>query len=498
MSSISFSEVPANAFASGVFVEQEQVNRVVESGPITQRVLLIGQANTGKTMDPAVIQPVTSVAQARARYGNGSMLALMCERILAVSGSVEVYVSAFGDADLTDGAASVGSISVTGAASTAGTLSLYIAGQRVLVSVANEDLATAIATKIAAAINANVNLPVTAEVDGTDLYVVNITAKFDGVAGDQITVRQNVVATDSDSSPVGPVLTISDLDEGAGEPDIDESLDAMGNVWYTTIGCGYTSTDAYGKLKAKGDLLSNPIEKRMFVSFMGSTLAYSGYLTALGDFNSQWVSVCNVPLSESPAFEIAASVAGAASRGAQADPARPARSLVLTGIRGANEGWTYTQKNAVVQAGGGTTNTGADDTVAIEDLVTTLTTDSLGNLEDAWRFVETVYNIQTKIYQLDTTFSATPFTRAVVVDDDSVTGKAYAIRPKTVKAYAIQLVDAWVAEAWSRERDLIVAGIVAEIDASNAGRINLLIPDIIAAGLKVVAVKYEWAFQAAV
>ena len=162
------------------------------------------------------------------------------------------------------------------------------------------------------------------------------------------------------------------------------------------------------------------------------------------------------------------------------------------------KGWTYTMRNAAVIAGGGTTITGSDDGVAIEDLVTTLTTDTLGNLEDAWRFVETVYNIQTKIFQLDTTFSASPFTRAVVVDDDSVTAKAYAIRPKTVKAFAVQLVDNWIAEGWSRERDAIVGGIVAEIDAGNAGRINLLVPDVIAAGLKIVAVKYEWSFTAAV
>ena len=72
MSSISFSQVPANAYRAFL---QEHINRTVEAGPITQKVLLIGQANTGKTMDPTVIQPITSVAQARSRYGNGSMLA---------------------------------------------------------------------------------------------------------------------------------------------------------------------------------------------------------------------------------------------------------------------------------------------------------------------------------------------------------------------------------------------------------------------------------------
>ena len=46
-------------------------------------------------------------------------------------------------------------------------------------------------------------------------------------------------------------------------------------MWYTTIACGYIS--AYGELKATGDILADPIEKRMFISFMGSTVAYADY-----------------------------------------------------------------------------------------------------------------------------------------------------------------------------------------------------------------------------
>ena len=144
------------------------------------------------------------------------------------------------------------------------------------------------------------------------------------------------------------------------------------------------------------------------------------------------------------------------------------------------KGWTYTMRNAAVIAGGGTTITGSDDGVAIEDLVTTLTPTRWETLRlgGSWKPCTT----SRPRFSSLTPLSASPFTRAVVVDDDSVTAKAYAIRPKTVKAFAVQLVDNWIAEGWSRERDAIVGGIVAEIDAGNAGRINLLVPDVIAAG----------------
>jgi phage tail sheath gpL-like len=51
-----------------------------------------------------------------------------------------------------------------------------------------------------------------------------------------------------------------------------------------------------------------------------------------------------------------------------------------------------------------------------------------------------------------------------------------------------------VARGLSTNREQIVAGIQAEIDSSNPGRINLLIPDVPSAGLRILAAKLEWAF----
>jgi phage tail sheath gpL-like len=55
----------------------------------------------------------------------------------------------------------------------------------------------------------------------------------------------------------------------------------------------------------------------------------------------------------------------------------------------------------------------------------------------------------------------------------------------------------WIPQAWSKNRDFIVEGIQAEINASNPGRIDVLIPDVLAVGLRIIAVKYQWSFAAA-
>ena len=161
-----------------------------------------------------------------------------------------------------------------------------------LVSVANEALAADVATAIAAAINANVNIPVSAT---ANLGTVTLDRKIPKVlpAIRLLSDRMSFPPTRIHPPPTwcNPWFVPTFPPAGAGEPDISETLEALGNVWYTTIACGYISATAYGELKATGDILADPIEKRMFISFMGSTVAYADYITLLGSFNSQWVSV---------------------------------------------------------------------------------------------------------------------------------------------------------------------------------------------------------------
>ena len=126
---------------------------------------------------------------------------------------------------------------------------------------------------------------------------------------------------------------------------------------------------------------------------------------------------------------------------------------------------------------------------------------SAGGASDAatsWRYLTTILKLQAKVYSLDQLCSGEPFSRAIIVGDADKTSKRYAISPKTAKAYAIKLIDdLWIPQAWSKNRDTIVAGIVAEIDSGNPARINLLIPDVMSAELAIMAVKYEWGFSSA-
>jgi phage tail sheath gpL-like len=97
---------------------------------------------------------------------------------------------------------------------------------------------------------------------------------------------------------------------------------------------------------------------------------------------------------------------------------------------------------------------------------------------------------------LDQLFNGSKYLQAIVVDDDSITNLSYVVRPKSVKQDIIKLIDElWMPLALSKQRDDIVENIVTEINSANPTRIDCFIPDILAAGLRIVAVRYEWSYS---
>lgn len=490
--SIGFNAVPSNAIASGVFIEPE-FKRSGPPGPIPQRVALLGQYNVGKT--PTDNQPlaITSVDEAKSYFGRGSMLARMAARLFAGIGSGTVQVDAFPLAAGTGSA--TGTITVVGPSTSAGTISLYIAGDRVPVAVANAAAQNDIAAAIGAAINADLDLPVTASV--TD-NVVTLTARNAGLAGNQITVRLDLGSGDSVAEPTGLTITIVAMSGGSSDPSIQTALDNFGGTFYTWVVCPYNTDTSLDTLEAVGTARLDPAIKRPFAGVVGYNGTRANFLTWLVDRNSPWTTAVPVDSSPNHPAEIAAAVVGSCSVSAQTDPARPYKTLLLPGIKpGTTAPWTYAQANAVEVAGGSATYVDASGQVRIKDLVTTYTTNPLGAVDESWRWTVTITNVQAKIDSLDQLALSAPFDRGKVVDDAAVTGQEYAVRPNTVKAYIIDLIDSlWIPQAWSKKRDTIVAGIKVEINESNPGRIDVLVPDIIAVGLRIMAVKYQWAFAA--
>lgn len=491
--SITFDTVPANAAASAVFLEQKGVRSGYGSFLIDHKLILVGQYNSGYSPTPNVPQLLDSASHALTLYGPGSMLHLMAKRAFEQAPNVPIY--ALPVADHGSGVDATGSIVVTGTATSAGTISLLVGGKKIQVSVSVGDVQNTIAAAIEAALDADTHLPLLAS---TSTNTVNLTAKNAGTLGNNIDIVKDPDSGDSALEPAGVSIALTQLATGATDPDITTALAALGGTWFTAVACPYNDATNVPALEAAAEARAAAGVKMPFLGVIGYIGSRTDFVAAVTARNSKFVSWVPVEASPTWSAEITACAAALYCARQSVQPGTPMRGRTLPGVRaGTGALWTYAQRDAAVKAGGSTTMAQADGTVKMEDFVTTNKTDSGGAADDTYRFVNWLGNWQCKLYSLDTLFRGDPFVDAVVVDDNAVTSVTYAISPKVVKSFVIDLIDGlWVPLALTTNRDAVVGGIVAEINDSNPGRIDVLIPDVFSAGLRIIAGKVQWSFYA--
>ena len=147
---LSFNQIPINLRTPGAYIEIDNSAALRGLPGMPSRILVIGQRLAAGTVAEAVPTRVLDEDEAEAFFGRGSMLHLMFRALKANNDWTETWAVALDD--LVAGVTAAGTVSFGGAVTTAGTLNLYIAGQRVRVGVATTDAAADVATNVAAAI----------------------------------------------------------------------------------------------------------------------------------------------------------------------------------------------------------------------------------------------------------------------------------------------------------------------------------------------------------
>ena len=187
---VSFNNIPADVRVPLFYAEMD--NSAANTAQDNAPSLLFGMAlpDSEITANELVIMPSADLAGKLA--GRGSQLARMVAAYRKVDPFGELWVIALPDGS---GTAAKGTVTLSGTATAAGSISLYIGTTRVQAVVATEDKAKAVATTLAAAINARPDLPVKAEVlatSGGDVQgVVTLTAVNKGVSGNDIPLAVN-------------------------------------------------------------------------------------------------------------------------------------------------------------------------------------------------------------------------------------------------------------------------------------------------------------------
>lgn len=485
---LSFNQIPIDIRTPGQYIEFDN-SRAVQGLPgQPHKILVVGQRLSSGTVAEAVPKQILSAAQGEEYFGRGSILAQMLAALKAANNRTECWAVALDD----DGAAvqATGKITITGPATAAGTLQVYVAGNRIPVAVADADTQDTIAAAVVAAINAETDLPLTAAVNGTNANEADLTARHGGELGNDIDVRINYQT--GERTPAGVGVTITALSGGATNPDISTALTAIGDEQYHTIITPYTDA---GNLTEIETLLSDrwgPMIAKEGHAFSCDDDTHAG-LTTLGDArNSPHVTIMGAQGSPTPPWQIAA-VVGAVDA-AEPDPARPRQYLHLTGVAAPAVEDRYTRAERDLHLHDGISTAIVDDggRVLIERLITTYQTNAASVPDTSYLDVATMRTLAYLRYTVRARI-ALRYPRHKLADDGTQFGAGQAVvTPSIVRAELLGLFREWEDAALVEDFEQFKDELVVERNSSDPNRLDAIIPPNVINQLRVFAASVQF------
>lgn len=458
-----------SSMAAAVGARANNVQFQSGANNVPRKVVIIGTYDPAKTtVVPEVPELCTGPGDAAGKYGRGSMIHRLMLALDKGAHGIETWIIPQEEGPGTVYKAA-GDIEFAGSAVTeAGTLYLYIAGDAVPISLAAGDDAAAIATKVAAAITANLDLPVTGVINTTG---VDVEAKMAGPYGNSIKVSLNEGF--QEHTPAGVVAVITDLTGGTGIPDIADALAALGtgddtNEKGITDGVhGYgqdsTTLDAISTWNGVGNeaigcydrLVARPVR-----FLVGDTVAGSAGLADLVALGGARTSdrtngVLAVPGSCNHPEEIAAIAIGIMARINNNRAAESYIGKVLPGVfPGAlADRWTsdYDDRDTAVKAGISPTVV-SGGAVLLQNVLTFYHPESVTPTSNGYRSMRNISIIQNLLANVRANFSTEKWQGISIVADvakvGNITDRQKARDIDAVMDDLLALVNAFESHAW--------------------------------------------------
>lgn len=504
MSDISFNSVSENYRASNNFVELEGIRKSLAGLFIPPTGLLVGMYDPAKTaVVDYEITKVVSSDDVGLKYGFGSHIHRQALRLPSSVFLQGGGIYALPVPEESGGAAADETITISGNATSSGTLYFSIGGEIISVGVLNGDADTAIAAALDAAITAKRDIAVTSAVA---LGVVTATAKFKGTAGNEILIVVNPAGESQEKlNPSGITVVLENgdgyLDGGATDPDLEDAfftsgIDRLGDRWYNVISMPFSDATNLAHYKELSDQRADPAVNRFFGSYAGYVnKTYTQALALPATFNKEYLGQIFEDEYYNPSFELSAELMGIILESMNFNPAQPYKTVALSGLfNPAKQNRRYVENDALFRAGMGYCKE-LVGTLRLGDIPLTYRTNDAGGAATDWYDAVSLHRRQAKAYSLEQLFLDSKYIRGVVVDNDAVTNVSFAVAPKDVIADITKLVnDLWVPFGWTKNADAVIASITAAINSGNESRIDAQITDDEAQALRIIAMKFAFLY----
>lgn len=491
---VPFSNIPQNVRVPLFYAEVDSS----QAGYFTQqnRSLLVGQKLTAGTSPANTLQLVARTDEAKALFGVGSMLARMHEIYRQNDPFGEVWCIALDDPGA--GVAATGSFAITGTATKAGTLNAYVGSQRVQIGVASGDTAAILATALAAAVNANVELPVTAAAaTGT----VTLTARHKGALGNDLLLQMNYYgAAGGESTPAGLTVTVNAMSGGTTSPSLTAAVAAMGDEEFDFIISPYTDTTSLDLWRTTMSDSSGrwAWNRQIYGHVYGAQRGTFSALQAAGVLrNDQHTTIAGFEtLVPSPAWEYAAAYGARNAVYINADPARPTQTGELVGILPAPAGNRFVQtERQTLLSSGIATSFVSGGVVRIERAITTYQKNLWNQTDPSYLDSETLHQLAAILRRLRNAIT-TKYPRHKLADDGTQFGGGAAIvTPSVIRGELLAQYAAMEDEGLVENRKAFAANLIVERAANDPNRLNVLLPPDLVNQLRVFAVLAQFRLQ---
>lgn len=487
MNEITFTQIATNEKIPGYYGEISTVNANQGVFDYPTKILVVGQKLDSGTADALTKHIIADPKQAKTLFGRGSQIAAMCEMILNIQDSIEVH--AIGQEDDDASATAAGTILVTSAATSSGTLYLYVAGERIKVGISASDTAANIATAITGAINELVDLPVTAAVNGGTPEQVDITAKHAGLCGNEVKIATNYYT--GETYPVGFAMTITQLSGGTTNPDIADVLDVIEADWFTDIVIPYTDAANLTAIEEELTERYSATGKKDATVAIGHRGTFSEVYTFSNGRNCELITNIDVPSDAlEPAYLWSAAIVAWTAFWSNQHPARPYKGLALKGILPPPTRRTVTERRILLGNGCSTWTVNADGNVVIERLVTMYQVNE-GGIEDETYLDLTTVKTFSHIRYDDNAYISTLYFGAegkVLTENEAAAAASdILVTPKTIDASSKARAQLWIEKGWVSE----LIQVRSVVDSGDPTRINRLMSIDITNPLMILATKLD-------
>lgn len=457
---------------------------------LPQRIAVVGQGSTASTYDTTKAQH-TSAFSVGTTYGFGSPLHLAALQLLPANGDGvgTIPVTFYPLVDDVSGVASAGDITPSGSQTVAASYVVRVnnVDSNPFVISIGDSVAT-IVTALTTAINAELNMPVVASDDTTD---VGLASKWEGTSANDLVVE--VVG----STTAGTSFAITQPVGGLVNPDVDDALNQVGDVWETMVlSClEVADTGSLDKYSTFGEGRWGALTRKPLVVFTGNTDTTVAAATAVSDarktdrVNSQLVE----PASNDLPLAVAARQLARIAVRANNNPAHDYGSLQATGLTPGADGdqWTYADRDEAVKKGSSTVEV-KDGVVNVSDTVTFY--HPSGDPTPAYRYVVDIVKLQTIIFNLDLIFASAEWDGAPLIPDGQPTINPDAKKPSSAKAAVGSMLDSLGLNAIISDPETAKANTFAEIDAGNPKRLNVATTVQLSGNANIISVDLNFGF----